>query len=50
MEAYYNWAHSLGMHMYTLPSVLLLAGMGISAFVHTRKQKKRDEEFNNEEN
>ena len=50
IEAYYNFVHSIGLHLYTIPTILCLGIFGGVGIGHGIKQKKREEEFNNELN
>ena len=43
--SYFNWCHSLGMHLYTLPTIITGAGMAVMGLVHWRNQRKRDKDF-----
>lgn len=38
--SYWNWCHELGIHMYLIPSLVLLAAMLIGAGIHWRNQNK----------
>ena len=45
MEAYYNFVHNLGMHITTIPSILLLmtmAGVGIKHKINQKKKGQAD--------
>ncbi len=41
----YEFAHHVGIHFWDIPSILVLILMVVVAIVHTRNQKKREEEF-----
>ena len=50
IEAYYNWTHSIGLHLYTIPTIIAGAAMAISCGLHTHKQNQRERDFNKELN
>ena len=45
IQSYYNWVHSLGIHLYTIPSLILLAAAAITGLVHSRNANRREEKF-----
>jgi len=44
MENYYNFVHSIGWHLYTIPTWLCIIATIVVGLVHVRKDKKRREE------
>ena len=48
LTSYYNWCHSIGIHMYTIPTIIVLVIMLIIGLVHWRNQNKREDDFNDE--
>lgn len=44
MLSYWNWCHGLGIHMYFIPSLIVLALLLIGAGVHWRNQNKLKKE------
>jgi len=44
MMSYWNWCHEIGIHMYFIPSLVLLAGLLIGAGIHWRNQNRRKKE------
>lgn len=48
LVAYYNWCHSIGLHLYTIPTLILLVIMLIIGLVHWRNQDKREKDFEDE--
>ena len=38
---YYDFVHSIGWHLYTIPTMIVLAVALIAGLVHWRNQKKR---------
>ena len=45
IQAYYNWTHTIGLHFYTIPTIISALVLMISGGVHTHKQKQREEEY-----
>ena len=48
LTSYYNWCHSIGIHMYTIPTIIVLVIMLMIGLVHWRNQNKREDDFNDE--
>lgn len=48
IEAYYNWCHTIGLHLYDIPALVILVVMIIIGLVHWRNQKKRQKDFEDE--
>ena len=48
LVSYYNWCHSIGLHIYTIPTIIVLIIMLIVGLVHWRNQNKREDDFNDE--
>lgn len=44
MLSYWNWCHGIGIHMYFIPSLVVLAALLIGVGVHWRNQKKLEKE------
>ena len=42
MEQYWNWVHEMGIHIYTIPAIILIALMVIFGVFYNRKEKKKD--------
>ncbi len=47
---FYEFAHNLGVHVWEIPSLVVILVMVIMGIVHWRNQKKRDSDFENELN
>ena len=47
---FYEFAHNLGVHVWVIPSLVVMPVMGIMGIVHWRNQKKRDSDFEDELN
>ncbi len=45
---FYEFAHSLGVHVWEIPSLVVILVMVIMGIVHWRNQKKRDSDFEEE--
>lgn len=50
IEAYGNWVHSLGLHLYTIPTIIVAIVAIVLGVVHWVKQKKRDKDFEASQN
>ena len=48
IEAYYYWCHSIGLHLYDIPALIVLVLMIIIGLVHWRNQRKRQKDFEKE--
>lgn len=48
IEAYYYWCHSIGLHLYDIPALIVLVLMIIIGLVHWRNQRKRQKDFEEE--
>lgn len=47
--AFWNFSHNiLHMHVWMLPTILLVVVMIAAGLIHSRKEKKRKEEYNKE--
>ena len=46
----YEFAHNLGVHVWEIPSLVVILVMVIMGIVHWRNQKKRDSDFEDELN
>ena len=44
----YEFAHNLGVHVWEIPSLVVILVMAIMGIVHWRNQKKRDSDFQDE--
>jgi len=44
IEAYYNWVHSIGLHLYTIPTIL----MTVIAAIIVAKAAKRNKDVRDE--
>lgn len=47
---FYEFAHNLGVHVWEIPSLVVILVMVIMGIVHWRNQKKRDSDFEDELN
>ena len=49
IENYYNYCHQvLGIHMYTIPLIIVAVLMIVMGLIHWLNQRKRQEEFDEE--
>lgn len=48
INAYYNFVHGIGLHLWDIPAILVLVIMIVVFIVHKNNQKKREEDFQNE--
>lgn len=46
--SYYEFVHSLGLHSWDIPALVVVLIMVIVGVVHTRNHKKRDKDFEEE--
>lgn len=46
--SYYEFVHSLGLHSWDIPALVVVLIMVIVGLVHTRNHKKRDKDFEEE--
>ena len=44
----YEFAHDIHIHFWDIPSITVLVLIAVIGIVHTRRQKKREEEFEEE--
>ena len=44
----FEFAHSIGIHFWDIPSILVLVLMAVVAIVHTKRQRKREKDFEEE--
>ena len=45
---YYEFVHSLGLHSWDIPALIVVLIIVIVGLVHTRNQKKREKDFEEE--
>jgi len=45
LERYYYWCHSIGLQMYTIPTLILMAVTIIILLCHIRSQNQREQKF-----
>ena len=44
----YEFAHNIGIHFWDIPSIIVLILIAVVGIVHTRQQKKREKDFEEE--